>query len=389
MLTSTKLFLLGWLTAQMAITQSQSNISSRAESSLLFPNDDVLLKQNGYWISNPKTPFHVWQYPDMSLDHHLLNGLSLNKVPKGHCDMSGIPSLPLTRQTSAFCYDNTRILFIGDSTARTLFYTWRTALNPFNPTEEDTERHSDKHWFYQSSSTSSAAAHTKEQSPPWITEMTFLWDPYFNRTTTLDILKVDETTPVRNYNALFIGIGLWSIAYDFQVDRFDFNKFNSTTVSPLMNYLSKRHKATKQQQLQQEKLWPTIIIPLLPPCESLLAPHRNHITTENVNKMNKLFQLQFQQLHPSVVIPTSWYDMAYQALAIAPSMATEDGVHYNSKFAQSQLSTLLNAWMPSPSPSFSFSTLSVAQSIVFLGLFWTGPLSYLLTKWGKESINAP
>ncbi|KAF9359703.1 hypothetical protein BGX26_011651 [Mortierella sp. AD094] len=202
------------------------------------------------------------------------------------------------------CFDGSRIVMVGDSNVRHLYYSVVKKALPNTSTEG--ERHSD----------------IVIRDPESGTEFEFYWDPYLNTTKTQSLLSISEK---RKPSILLVGSGLWYLRY---------SEFSG---------------GIEQWQLLMEKLIPQMSNPRLEPLaqhlfvspitavnpERLSEERRKTILPRDINIMNDY--LRDLTKRSTVVTPFSWN----QLTETAPSQ-TIDGLHFPENVVQVQADILLN-----------------------------------------------
>ncbi|KZT61315.1 Cas1p-domain-containing protein [Calocera cornea HHB12733] len=236
-----------------------------------------------------------------------------------------------TSKNVAPCLKNRRVLFLGDSTVRQLFFTFAHTVDPSLPatTPNDGGKHTD---------------HTLVSGAQSMS-LEFLWDPYLNSTGTREVLSV----PARGQPPALIvlGSGLWYLRNPGSGGLPAWEKMVDATFS-LLSAASTRAEGGGLPAADE-----IVFLPVEAPVHAKLNPERQRtIHPSDVQAMNS--DLLHRVSSPSswdwsphaspahgdhplgeVVIPTVFNEM------LDPSQ-TEDGLHFSQQIMVTQIQVLLN-----------------------------------------------
>jgi len=228
------------------------------------------------------------------------------------------------------CLASRRVVFVGDSVTRQLFYSVAHSADESIPSEpEDNDK---KHVDYKFTSKDN-------------TEFSFVWDPYLNSTQTNDILRgsvdsVSSTSAIHTPALLVVGSGLWYLRYDGAdalrrweatieeaLERINANGdsvADTVVFLPVENLvpskLSKERAAT-MHNTDIDAMNSDLRHRIHPPLEGYLPPPLKVLRT-GVGA-------------PRIAFPEAFLEM------LDPSQTT-DGIHYSEKILKAQTDVLLN-----------------------------------------------
>lgn len=221
------------------------------------------------------------------------------------------------------CVGSRRMIFIGDSVTRKLFFQFAHILDSKLPTTlPDSDKHSDH------------TLHTSRGS-----QISFIWDPFLNSTNTHDIItpKPDEVTAEGERPALLVlGSGLWYLRY-------------AETSGGLQGWEANVYQIL--DSLAHSPVKPADEIVLLPVEQivpSKLSPDRfATMRTSDIEAMNSDL---YHRLHPQADGYTSFTRSHPPSPARLPLVfnqmldpsLTDDGLHFSDSVVRSQANILLN-----------------------------------------------
>ncbi|KZP00857.1 Cas1p-domain-containing protein [Calocera viscosa TUFC12733] len=234
-----------------------------------------------------------------------------------------------TSKTVSPCLKNRRVLFLGDSTVRQLFFTFAHIVDPSLPgtTPNDGGKHVDH----------TLVSGTQSMS------LEFLWDPYLNSTSTREALSV----PARGQPPalLVLGSGLWYLRNPASGGLPAWEKMVDSTFSLLS---SASARAEKGGQPAADEI---VFLPVEEPVHAKLNPERQRtIHPADVEVMNS-------DLVHRVTRPGGWWSAASAAHddhplgeVVIPSVfnelldpsQTDDGLHFSQGIMAMQIQLLLN-----------------------------------------------
>ena len=231
------------------------------------------------------------------------------------------------------CLSSRRVIFIGDSTTRQLFFTLAHMADPTLPSQppSDDQKHVD---------------HDLESQDH--TEFSFVWDPFLNTTRTKHILQMTDessasSTPalIRTPAMLVVSSGLWFLRY-------------AESSGGLLRWEARIEDTLDQIASAGEQLADKVVfLPVEDVISSLLSPSRaSSMHNSDIDAMNadlkhridplstKYFPAPSQLLRKSsrqfhVAFPQAFNQM------LDPSLTT-DGLHYSNKVLKAQANVLFN-----------------------------------------------
>jgi hypothetical protein len=231
------------------------------------------------------------------------------------------------------CLSSRRVVFVGDSVTRQLFFTVAHTSDsslPMQPPKDD-QKHSD---------------HTLTSQDR--TEFSFIWDPYLNTTRTRDILHLTDSSnasstlaSIRTPAIMIFGSGLWFLRYAESsggLPRWE------ATIEETLDLVTKAG----------EQLADTVIfLPVEGVASSKLSPPRaSSIRNSDVDAMNSdLMHRIDPPSTQSLTAPSQFFKKSLRHRHVAfpqtfnrmldPSQTT-DGLHYSDKVLKAQVNVLLN-----------------------------------------------
>lgn len=227
------------------------------------------------------------------------------------------------------CLTSRRVIFIGDSITRKLFFQFAHILDPSLPTAppDDEHKHSDH------------TLHSKAA-----TQLSFYWDPFLNSSSTrTTIMSVNTDNGISNGYAtrrpalLVLGSGLWHLRYADSSGGL--SAWEHTMETTLESISRGRSKPADE----------VVILPVEDVVLSKLSPDRaKSMRASDIDAMNSDL---FHRVHPwsgdyfhflsdpSPPIPVS-LPLVFNSM-LDPSR-TEDGLHYSDEIVKLQANILLN-----------------------------------------------
>lgn len=215
-----------------------------------------------------------------------------------------------TPSEGASCLSSRKVIFVGDSITRTLFFHVAHALDPVLPTApQNNER---KH-----------ADHTLVTAHG--TQLTFFWDPFLNASRTYDFARGigGNEKPA----LLVVGSGLWYLRYARASGGLPAWTTNMERILGLLD------------EVGHEPAELTVILPVEHVIPSKLGVERAaSIHADDIDAMNSNLLRQLPPTtmpRPAIVVPQVFNKMLH------PSQ-TEDGLHFSNDMVHAQASILLN-----------------------------------------------
>ncbi|KAJ2655617.1 hypothetical protein IWW48_005444 [Coemansia sp. RSA 1200] len=207
------------------------------------------------------------------------------------------------------CLGTKTALFVGDSAVRSKFYALARAIDPqFVPPTEKAHQDMDVAWP-DSRNTDDANNHDTSNGAP---AARFLWDPYLNRSDTLDMLANDAQQPLP---VALVGTGLWYLR-------------NRNTGSGGIE----AWRAAINRLAGNTNVYVSPVPQVVP---ALLSPERREtLDPEAIRLMNEYMASQPAQLQ----VFGSWDRMAQLMLPAE----TQDGLHYSDRLEDRAVNVLLN-----------------------------------------------
>ncbi|KAJ3282884.1 hypothetical protein HK104_010663 [Borealophlyctis nickersoniae] len=225
---------------------------------------------------------------------------------------------PYTKKESLQCLASSRVVFIGDSTARDVYNSLKTRLVPGASTAG--EKHADLQF-----------------DAPSDVRLEFFWDPFLNRTTVhdMEITNGGKTTSnAKNRNALMVySAGYWFMKYS--TDRSGGLNLFKRNLDMILDGIG---KAGHGDPVADE----TLIRPINPlVAEKLDKSRRKSMTMDRVNAYNLHLRraLGTPRSPEDVHVPEYVYRL-YEAAAVEGK--TKDGFHYDANVLASEVDLVLN-----------------------------------------------
>jgi hypothetical protein len=268
------------------------------------------------------------------------------------------------------CLQNRRVVFVGDSVARQIYFAISHLADPNLPSSLPLG--SDKHSDYSYASSSS-------------TQFQFYWDPFLNTSHTRDLLKgVETATPPA---LLVIGTGLWFLRY--AETSGGISAWEGTVESALASI------SLSMPGLADE----VVFLPVEAPVPELLSEERaasihsadvDAMNSDLIQRLNRPRRIPSGLLNPYAppLTPSVPVSLPLVFNAMLDPSHTEDGLHFSNPIVTAQAQILLNLRCNDalsntfpmdktccrryPSPSW------LQCLCLFLIVAW-GPLTYLLT----------
>ena len=226
-------------------------------------------------------------------------------------------------QDLSACLKDRKIVFVGDSITRQVFWATSRKLGIQDPSGED--RHTDHEIVLQGVTVS------------------FIWDPFLNssglhRELTAASVSLESTSSAGTTSLMLIGGGLWHARYlrEQYLRHFEYSLEDITETIALQEKLSEKHYARSVDRFfSAESL--VIFAPVLVPDSRLLTPLRAEtMTTNAIDSMNYLLR----QFSEKVEIPVIW---SYNSMTAGQERAFQsDGLHVTETFASTMADVFLN-----------------------------------------------
>lgn len=225
------------------------------------------------------------------------------------------------------CLSSRRVVFIGDSVTRQLFFTVAHMADPALPSQppNDEQKHANHNLLSED-----------------LTEFSFVWDPYLNTTRTNQILQMTDepsaSTPasIRTPAMLVIGSGLWFLRYAESsggLPRWE------ATIEDTLDLIARAGEGLADK---------VVFLPVEELTSSKLSPPRaSSMHSSDVDAMNADLKHRIDPLpapsqpfrknsrHSHVAFPQAFNQM------LDPSLTT-DGLHYSDKVLKAQANVLFN-----------------------------------------------
>ncbi|KAG0000026.1 hypothetical protein BGZ65_004702 [Modicella reniformis] len=214
-------------------------------------------------------------------------------------------------QQTTSCLRGTRIVVLGDSTARQFYYSMVKKVLPDASTEGD--RHSNIHF----------------QDPASGTTFEFYWDPVLNSTKTLSLLSGSGDRvlgrEVQTPSIFLVGTGLWFLRYSEWSGGIEQWK-------QLMKKLIRQMDSPRLEPLAQN-----LFISPIPAVntEKLSMERLRTLLPKDIKDMNNFLKEATKE--SSISVPFSWNKMTETAAS-----ETNDGLHYAEAVVSMEADILLN-----------------------------------------------
>ena len=227
------------------------------------------------------------------------------------------------------CIGERKVVFIGDSQVRQIFWTVATKLDRQNA--EDESKKADKHSDQLIKGSDNL-------------QLEFIWDPYLNSTkliSELTMAPLDFTNPGNGNSSaiLVVGGGLW---FAKNLEDSSLQQFTES-IENILHTMGGHEQSGTQSRYFPEKLSqtdPTRILTLLVPVQkplyqSLDSAHAKTLTADRVGPLHqKLLQISSQQS-----IPVLW---AYDAMTNHSAAYQSDGLHLTENVVTAIADLILN-----------------------------------------------
>lgn len=207
------------------------------------------------------------------------------------------------------CFGSRRVVFIGDSVTRGLFYGALRSVDA-SITQEGQPKHSDR------TIATAGGSH-------W----TFYWDPFLNTTNWDQILSDWPTSSSHGKPTqpalLIVGSGLWYLRHQLNLEPW------RTKMDQLFDFsLNPRNRIADQIAL----------LPIEIPVTEKLSPERRSIEVKDVDQMNA-YMLQKLESNPAhqIAIP-----LVHNLMLTDAQTETKDGLHFSESVTNTQARVLLN-----------------------------------------------
>ncbi|EGG08914.1 uncharacterized protein MELLADRAFT_22930, partial [Melampsora larici-populina 98AG31] len=206
------------------------------------------------------------------------------------------------------CLEDRRVIFIGDSVTRGLFYGALRSVNQ-TITQEGQPKHSDR----------------VIRTTGGI-EWTFHWDPFLNTTNWKRILTDQSTQRNGKTNQpalLVVGSGVWFLRHQLPFELW------RKRVDELFEYSLSQKKSIADE---------IVLLPVEIPVTEKLSAERKTIGLKEVNQMNDYaLQKLASKSDYQIAIPS-----VHNLMTAEADLETADGLHYSEKLTSMQARVLLN-----------------------------------------------
>ncbi|KDQ20538.1 hypothetical protein BOTBODRAFT_26553 [Botryobasidium botryosum FD-172 SS1] len=272
---------------------------------------------------------------------------------------------------AASCLAARRVLFIGDSVMRQLYFATSHMSDPSLPARppSDNEKHANHTYTTKSGA-----------------EFQFIWDPFLNTSYTQTVLSHTSTSPSQKPTLLVLGSGLWYLRYAESGGISAWETMIDTTFEAISNGMPGIAEQVMFLPVEQ-------VVP------SKLSPERaRSIRLSDVEAMNSDLYHRIMPPYSSFFSATPFLDpympsepsvpislpLAFNQM-LSPS-ETEDGIHFSEKILKTQANILLNFQcndlLPKKFPfdktcCNSYPTPSILQTSVILLIVTWGPIAIL------------
>ncbi|GAA95590.1 uncharacterized protein L969DRAFT_92722 [Mixia osmundae IAM 14324] len=260
------------------------------------------------------------------------------------------------------CLGKRRVLFIGDSTVRQVYYGLAKTLDP----EVDTiaEKHSDRQLVLAG------------------VQLDFVWDPFLNGTRTESLLQgMSDELDLSPPTVVVLGSGMWFLR----------NHGSEQAISLYTATLEKVLDSVKTTNARGRPMTDELVIlPVEPVVVEKLRPDRAAtIREEDIETMNNLLRVRSD----ATVSPTGFsIPWSFNDVLAGNEDQTIDGMHYADPVAKLQAKILLNLRcndvLPKKFPldktcCFQYSAPNYVQAFVILLLLGWAPLGMFLLREGN------
>lgn len=229
------------------------------------------------------------------------------------------------------CLAGRRLVFVGDSTARQLYYATAKQLDPSLAVPD-----------YATSPPkdgNAAAAADKHKDIAILAgeaEFQFVWDPYLNGTVTESLLK-SATRPPKNTQIpalLVFGSGLWQLKNPSSGGQ-------QAWMDAVNRILAAASPSPGHSQIADE----IVVLPVQQTIQAKLSPDRRPtMTNAAIDAMNAQLALKLPPFTSSSAISQLSVPYVFNAMLDNPQAAsyTVDGVHFTGSIMKAQANVLLN-----------------------------------------------
>ncbi|EIW87471.1 hypothetical protein CONPUDRAFT_79031 [Coniophora puteana RWD-64-598 SS2] len=278
------------------------------------------------------------------------------------------------------CLASKRVVFIGDSITRTLYFQFAHSIDPKLPASvpDDRRKHSD-HSLISGSGTM----------------VDFYWDPYLNTSHVTNFLK-DPVPSVAGGEAevpalLVLGSGLWYLRYTDSSGGLPAWEAN---VENILNTVEKSRSPPAEM---------IVFLPVEEVVSDKLSPERSE--TMHASDIDAMNSDLYHRIHPASSDPLALLSSTARTSSVhlplvfnqmLDASQTMDGLHFENSVVKTQANVLLNlrcnnAWAPAfpfdktccrayPWPSFTYLVLLCA-------VFSWGPAKYMLARRRGETFE--
>ncbi|CAO3564776.1 unnamed protein product [Mortierella alpina] len=304
---------------------------------------------------------HVFDPADSTRCESLLNDGSWLDSQRTQWQPKGCMLRPYNTQHTNSCLGGSRVVMIGDSVVRQLYYSLVKKVLPEANTDGD--RHSDI--FFQ--------------DPVSGTAFEFYWDPVLNSTRTMAILdpSTHQQTPDERIPSIFlVGSGLWYLRYSEWTGGLEQWR---QRMDELVEAMRQHGHSSLGQNL--------FISPISAVNTDKLSEERLRTLLPNdIEDMNNYLREAVR--HGPMTVPFSWNKMTMTAAS-----ATKDGLHYVEKVMTAEADVLLNFVcnnkLPKVAPMaatccYDYPSNSGVQTLMLLIFLVWLPLGYIIQTYYRQ-----
>ncbi|KAF9952296.1 hypothetical protein BGZ72_006407 [Mortierella alpina] len=303
----------------------------------------------------------IFDPADSTRCESLLNDGSWLDSQRTQWQPKGCMLRPYDTQHTTSCLGGSKVVMIGDSVVRQLYYSLVKKILPDANTDGD--RHSDI--FFQ--------------DPVSGTAFEFYWDPVLNSTRTMGILdpSADQRTLDENVPSIFlVGSGLWYLRYSEWTGGLEQWR---QRMDDLVEAMRQRGHSSLGQNL--------FISPISAVNTDKLSEERlRTLLPKDIEDMNNY--LREAVGYGPITVPFSWNKMTMTAAS-----ATKDGLHYVEKVMTAEADVLLNFVcnnkLPKVAPMaatccYDYPNNSGVQTLMLLIFLVWLPLGYIIQTYYRQ-----
>jgi hypothetical protein len=227
---------------------------------------------------------------------------------------------------ASLCLSSRRVVFIGDSVTRTLFFQFAHVVDPALPSfpPDDEQKHSDYEFYSKSA-----------------TQLSFYWDPFLNTSRTHGFVNQSNKTgdgySTRRPALLVFGSGLWYLRYSFTSGGL--LAWEAKMEAILGNFNQTGFKPADE----------VVILPIEQVVPSKLSHERaSSMRSSDIEAMNADL---LHRIHPPQADWIHMFTNSPQTLPVSFPLTfngmlddsqTEDGLHFSDAVVKAQANILLN-----------------------------------------------